>query len=71
MGLAVLADTYRDRLVANVADPAGTSHGAGAERRRAAAHVEAVSRASGALRRNVQEALLLEALMVELSGMLA
>ena len=71
MGLATLADVYRDRLVATVADPAGTSHGAGAERRRAVAHVEAVNRASGALRRNVQESLLLEALMVELSGLLS
>jgi DNA polymerase-3 subunit delta' len=70
MGLATLADVYRDRLVATVADPSGTSHGAGADRRRAAAHVDAVGRASGALRRNVQESLLLEALMVELSGLL-
>jgi hypothetical protein len=40
------------------------------ERRRAAGHVEAVHRASAALSRNVREDLLLEALMVELSGML-
>ena len=35
----------------------------------AAAHVDAVGRASAALSRNVREDLLLEALMVELSGM--
>lgn len=71
MGLAALADAYRDRMVAVVssATPPG-SPGAGSERRRAAAHVEAVGRASTALSRNVREDLLLEALMVELSGML-
>jgi DNA polymerase-3 subunit delta' len=70
MGLAALADTYRDRMVATVAatSPPG-SPGAGVERRRAAGHVEAVNRASAALSRNVREDLLLEALMVELSGM--
>ena len=70
MGLAALADAYRDRMVATVAaaGPPG-SPGAGVERRRAAAHVEAVNRASAALSRNVREDLLLEALMVELSGM--
>jgi len=70
MGLAALADAYRDRMVATVsaAGPPG-SPGVGVERRRAAGHVEAVNRASGALSRNVREDLLLEALMVELSGM--
>ena len=70
MGLAALSDAYRDRMVAVVsaAVPAG-SPGAGTERRQAAAHVEAVGRASAALSRNVREDLLLEALMVELSGM--
>jgi len=70
MGLAALADAYRDRMVALVAG--GTqagSPGAGAERRRAAGHVDAVGEASAALSRNVREDLLLEALMVELSGM--
>ncbi len=70
MGLAALADALRDRMVATVAavTPAGSS-GAGVERRRAAAHVEAVNRASAALGRNVREDLLLESLMVELSGL--
>jgi hypothetical protein len=44
--------------------------GVDAERRAAAAHVDAVGRASAALVRNVREDLLLESLMVELSGML-
>ena len=71
MGLAALADAYRDRMIVTVAaaGPPGSS-GAGVERRRAAGHVEAVHRASAALSRNVREDLLLEALMVELSGML-
>ena len=66
-----LADAYRDRLVATVGAeaPAG-SPGVGAERRDAAAHVEAIGRAAAALVRNVREDLLLEALLVELSGML-
>jgi len=71
MGLATLADIYRDRLVATVEGdlPPGTP-GVDADRRDAAAHVDAVGRASAALSRNVREDLLLEALMVELSGML-
>jgi DNA polymerase-3 subunit delta' len=71
MGLAALADAYRDRLVATVdgGAPAGTP-GVDADRRTAAAHVDAVGRASVALGRNVREDLLLESLMVELSGML-
>ena len=71
MGLSALADAYRDRLVATVegGSPAG-SPGVDAERREAAAHVDAVGRASKALSRNVREDLLLESLMVELSGML-
>jgi len=70
MGLAELADVYRDRLVATVAaaGPPGSS-GAGEERRRAAGHVDAVDRSAAALDRNVREDLLLESLMVELSGM--
>jgi DNA polymerase-3 subunit delta' len=70
MGLAALAVAYRDRMVAAVSTggPPG-SPGAGTARRQAAAHVDSVSRASGALSRNVREDLLLEALMVELSGM--
>ncbi len=71
MGLAALADAYRDRMVATVSTgaPPGSS-GAGSERRQAATHVDAIGRASAALSRNVREDLLLEALMVELSGML-
>lgn len=71
MGLAALADAYRDRMVATVATgaPPG-SPVAGTERRQAGAHVDAIGRASAALSRNVREDLLLEALMVELSGML-
>jgi len=71
MGLAALADAYRDRLVATVDGdaPAGTP-GVDADRRAAAGHVLAVNRAAGALGRNVREDLLLESLMVELSGML-
>jgi hypothetical protein len=71
MGLAALADAYRDRLVATVDGdaPAGTP-GVDAERRAAAGHVVAVNRAATALGRNVREDLLLESLMVELSGML-
>jgi len=71
MGLAALADAYRDRLVATVDGdaPSGTP-GVDAERRAAADHVVAVNRAATALGRNVREDLLLESLMVELSGML-
>ena len=71
LGLAALSDTYRDRLVAAVdgGAPAGTP-GVDADRRAAADHVDAVGRASAALGRNVREDLLLESLMVELSGML-
>jgi hypothetical protein len=71
MGLAALSDAYRDRLVATVdgGAPVGTP-GVDAERRAAANHVDAVGRASAALGRNVREDLLLESLMVELSGML-
>ena len=70
MGLAALASAYRDRMVAAVSTggPPG-SPSAGTARRQAAAHVDSVSRASAALARNAREDLLLEALMVELSGM--
>jgi DNA polymerase-3 subunit delta' len=70
MGLAALSAGYRDRLIAAVATagPPG-SPGTATARRQAAAHVDSVGRASGALSRNVREDLLLEALMVELSGM--
>ena len=71
MGLAALAEAYRDRLVATVGRV-----GAGRARRgrgRAPAGRRATWRRSTgrrrALGRNVREDLLLEALMVELSGM--
>ena len=70
MGLTALADAYRDRLVATVD---GSPHGQPGRGRRApgrGGHVEAVGRTASALSRNVREDLLLEALMVELSGML-
>lgn len=69
LGLATLAGVYRDRLVATVADHGSVSHGMAADRRRAAAHIEAINRTSAALKRNAQEGLLLESLMVELSGL--
>jgi DNA polymerase-3 subunit delta' len=71
MGLAALADAYRDRLVATVdGDARPGTPGVDADRRAAATHVDAVGRAAAALSRNVREDLLLESLMVELSGML-
>ncbi len=71
MGLAALADACRDRLVATVdGDATPGTPGVDAERRVAAGHVDAVGRSSTALGRNVREDLLLESLMVELSGML-
>ena len=69
-GLALLAEMFRDRLVA-VAESgpaAGTPGGAG-ESHRAVRQVEAIDRASEALGRNANESLLMDALMVELSGM--
>lgn len=82
-GLATLAGAYRDRLVSSVgsgsasqAGPGSLPHvsghtpGADADRRRAAGHVEAIRAASVSLGRNANEALLMDALMVELSGML-
>jgi DNA polymerase-3 subunit delta' len=83
-GLAALAEVYRDRLVASVglgsgpgAGGGGTdqldvvhSPGAHAQSRRAARHVDAIQSASAALGRNANEALLMDALMVELSDIL-
>jgi DNA polymerase-3 subunit delta' len=69
-GLATLAGVYRDRLVAVTSSSQGTgSVGGDAERRRAARHLDAITRASVALGRNANEALLMDALMVELSGL--
>jgi DNA polymerase-3 subunit delta' len=69
-GLATLASLYRDRLVAAAGAQGGASvHGATAEARRVVKQVEAITAASLALGRNANEALLMESLMVELSGM--
>ena len=70
-GLATLAASYRDRMVATAEAASGSSrHGASTESRRAVHQVEAIRAASAALERNANEGLLMEALMVELSGML-
>jgi DNA polymerase-3 subunit delta' len=69
-GLATLAEVYRDRLADIVADGgASSSAGSAAESRRAARQVEAIGEASVALGRNANESLMMEALMVELSGL--
>jgi DNA polymerase III subunit delta' len=69
-GLATLAEVYRDRLVAVVgAVGDATSAGRAAESGRAARQVDAIGEASVALGRNANESLMMEALMVELSGM--
>jgi DNA polymerase-3 subunit delta' len=60
MGLATLAGAYRDRLVAGSAVP---------ETRRTVLAMDALDRTAEALVRNPNEALLLESLMVTLSGM--
>ena len=69
-GLAILSGMFRDRLVAvtESGPTAGTPGGAG-ESQRAVRQVEAIDRASEALGRNVNESLLMDSLMVELSGM--
>ena len=71
-GLGTLAASYRDRLVATAEAGAGGSsrHGVATEAKRAVHQVEAIRAASAALERNANEGLLMEALMVELSGML-
>ncbi len=69
-GLAALAEVYRARLVDTVGADRGThSAGSAAEGRRAVQQVEAIHQASAALDRNPNESLLMDALMVELSGM--
>jgi DNA polymerase III subunit delta' len=69
-GLATLASAYRDRLVAMAdGDEREHSSGSAAEARRAVRQIEAIGAASVALDRNANESLLMEALMVELSGM--
>ncbi len=70
-GLATLAEVYRDRLVAAVdADGGSHSSGSAAGGRLAVRQVDAIGQASEALGRNANELLLMDALMVELSGML-
>jgi DNA polymerase-3 subunit delta' len=70
-GLATLAEVYRDRLSATVAvGEEFSSTGRAAESRRVARQVEAIGEASVALGRNANESLMMEALMVELSGMI-
>jgi DNA polymerase III subunit delta' len=69
-GLATLAEVYRDRLVATLsAGGDSTSAGNAAASRRAARQVDAIGDASVALGHNVNESLMIEALMVDLSGM--
>lgn len=69
-GLATLAEVYRDRLAAAVGAPGdASSAGRAAESGRAARQVDAIGEASVALGRNANESLMMEALMVELSGM--
>ncbi len=69
-GLATLAEVYRDRLVDTIgADQRAHSAGSAAEDRRGVRQVEAIHQASAALVRNPNESLLIDALMVELSGM--
>ncbi len=68
-GLATLAEVYRDRLAAAVgASGDASSAGRAAESGRAARQVDAIGEASVALGRNANESLMMEALMVELSG---
>jgi DNA polymerase-3 subunit delta' len=72
-GLATLAALYRDRLAATAGAPGGDGragmHGVTAEARRAVHHVDAIRQASVALGRNANESLVMDVLMVELSGM--
>lgn len=71
-GLATLVTVYRDRLVVAVDDDEGRASAARvAEQRRDIRHVRVIEESSAALDRNAQEGLLMEALMVELSDMLA
>jgi hypothetical protein len=66
----VLSGAYRDRLASLTANDDGApTSGAAAARRRAARRVEAIREASDALTVNANEGLMMDALMVELSGM--
>jgi len=69
-GLATLAEVYRDRLLDTVGADEGThSAGSAAEGRRAVRRVESIREAAASLERNPNESLLMDALMVELSGL--
>lgn len=69
-GLAVLSGVYRDRLVSIASsDDTAPTPGAAAAGRRAVRRIEAIREASDALTRNANEGLVMDALMVELSGM--
>ncbi len=68
-GLAALAAVYRDRLVAVTSDAGRLTSGDAAEEKRLAGHVDAIGAAIAALGRNANESLLLDALLVELSGL--
>ena len=69
-GLATLAEVYRDRLVDTIgADDETHSAGSAAEGRRAVRQVDVIRDVSAALDRNPNESLLMDALLVELSGM--
>ncbi len=69
-GLALLGEMFRDRLVAvTEAGPAAGTPGGAGESHRAIRQIEAIDRASEALGHNANESLLMDALMVELSGM--
>lgn len=69
-GLATLAEVYRDRLVAKASARTAHSAGGAADSRRTARQVGAIEEASLALGRNANELLVMDALMVRLSGML-
>ena len=69
-GLAILSGMFRDRLVAvTESGPTSVTPGGAGESHRAVRQIEAIDHASEALGRNVNESLLMDALMVALSGM--
>ena len=69
-GLAVLSGVYRDRLAGLTSNGDGVpTPGVAAGRRRAVHWVESIREASEALTWNANEGLLMDGLMVELSGM--
>lgn len=69
IGLATLAAAYRDRLVASIEPSGGSiSHGAEMDGRRLVHAVQSIDDAARALGRNPNESLLLESLLITLSG---